>query len=61
VVGKVMGQPPNLRELISSGDNVTFWASYDKAQRELGYSPRGMEEGFRQMLEADDRFPAPVA
>jgi nucleoside-diphosphate-sugar epimerase len=61
VVGKVMGQPPNLRELISSGDGVTFWASYEKAQRELGYSPRGMDEGLRQTLEADDRFPAPVA
>jgi nucleoside-diphosphate-sugar epimerase len=61
LVGKVMGQPPNLRELISSADGVTFWASYEKAQRELGYSPRGMEEGLRQTLEADDRFPAPVA
>ncbi|HEX7279002.1 MAG TPA: NAD-dependent epimerase/dehydratase family protein [Solirubrobacterales bacterium] len=61
VVGKIMGQPPNLRELISSGDNVTFWASYEKAQKELGYSPRGMEEGLRQTLEADDRFPAPVS
>ncbi|HEY6731321.1 MAG TPA: NAD-dependent epimerase/dehydratase family protein [Solirubrobacterales bacterium] len=60
VVGKVMGQPPNLRELITSGDNVTFWASYDKAQRELGYSPRGMEEGLRQMLAADARFPSPA-
>ncbi|HEX5984087.1 MAG TPA: NAD-dependent epimerase/dehydratase family protein [Solirubrobacterales bacterium] len=61
VVGKVMGQPPNLRELISSGDGVTFWASYDKAQRELGYSPRGMEEGLRQTLEEDERFPSPAA
>lgn len=61
LVGKVMGQPPNLRELISSADNVTFWASYEKAERELGYSPRGMEEGLRQTLEADDRFPAPNA
>jgi dihydroflavonol-4-reductase len=61
LVGKVMGQPPNLRELISSGDGVTFWASYEKAERELGYSPRGMEEGLRQTLEADDRFPAPVS
>jgi nucleoside-diphosphate-sugar epimerase len=60
VVGKVMGQPPNLRELISSADNVTFWASYEKAASELGYAPRGMEEGLRQTLEADDRFPAPV-
>ena len=61
LVGKVMGQPPNLRELISSADNVTFWASYEKAERELGYSPRGLEEGLRQTLEADERFPAPVA
>jgi len=61
LVGKVMGQPPNLRELISSADGVTFWASYEKAQRELGYAPRGMEEGLRQTLEADERFPAPTA
>jgi nucleoside-diphosphate-sugar epimerase len=61
LVGKIMGQPPNLRELISSADNVTFWASYDKAQRELGYSPRGLEEGLRQTLAADSRFPSPVA
>ncbi len=61
LVGKMMGQPPNLRELISSGDGVTFWASYDKAARELGYAPRGMEEGLRQTLEADARFPDPVA
>ena len=54
-------QPPNLRELISSADGVTFWARYDKAERELGYSPRGMEEGLRQTLEADSRFPDPVA
>jgi dihydroflavonol-4-reductase len=61
LVGKVMGQPPNLRELISSGDGVTFWAGYEKAKRELGYEPRGMEEGLRQTLAADDRFPAPSA
>lgn len=61
VVGKLMGQPPNLRELILSADNVTFWASYEKAARELGYAPRGMDEGLRQTLEGDERFPAPVA
>jgi nucleoside-diphosphate-sugar epimerase len=61
LVGKLMGQPPNLRELISSADGVTFWASYEKAARELGYAPRGMDEGMRQTLEADDRFPDPVA
>jgi nucleoside-diphosphate-sugar epimerase len=61
LVGKMMGQPPNLRELISSADNVTFWAGYEKAGRELGYAPRGLEEGLRQTLEADERFPSPVA
>jgi dihydroflavonol-4-reductase len=60
LVGKVMGQPPNLRELISSADGVTFWASHEKASRELGYAPRGMEEGLRQTLEADERFPTPA-
>jgi dihydroflavonol-4-reductase len=60
LVGKMLGQPPNLRELISSADGVTFWASHEKASRELGYAPRGMEEGLRQTLEGDDRFPSPV-
>ncbi len=61
LVGKIMGQPPNLRELISSADNVTFWASNEKAVRELGFDPRGIEEGIRQTLNADDRLPAPAA
>jgi nucleoside-diphosphate-sugar epimerase len=61
LVGKLMGQPPNLRELISSADGVTFWASHEKASRELGYAPRGLEEGLRQTLEADERFPSPAA
>ncbi|HXS45938.1 MAG TPA: NAD-dependent epimerase/dehydratase family protein [Solirubrobacterales bacterium] len=60
LVGKLMGQPPNLRELISSADGVTFWASHEKASRELGYAPRGMEDGWRQTLEEDDRFPDPT-
>jgi dihydroflavonol-4-reductase len=58
LVGKLMGQPPNLRELISSADGVTFWASHEKASRELGYAPRSMEEGLRQTLEAEGRLPA---
>jgi len=61
LVGKMIGQPPNMRELISTADGVTFWASYDKAARELGYAPRGMEEGIRQTLATDERFPDPVA
>jgi nucleoside-diphosphate-sugar epimerase len=61
LVGKLIGQPPNLRELISSADGVTFWASHEKASRELGYAPRGMEQGMRDTLAADERFPDPVA
>jgi nucleoside-diphosphate-sugar epimerase len=52
VVGKVMGQPPNLRELITSADGVTFWAKHDKAIAQLGYSPRGLEQGMRDTLAA---------
>lgn len=58
LVGKVMGQPPNLRELISSADGVTFWASYDKAANELGYHPRGLEDGMRAYLVAEGRIAA---
>jgi nucleoside-diphosphate-sugar epimerase len=60
LVGKMMGQPPNLRELISSADNVTFWATNEKAAAELGFAPRSIEDGIRQTLEEDDRFPAPA-
>ena len=58
VVGKMMGQPPNLRELISTADNVTFWAKHDKAMAELGYSPRGLEQGLRDTLAAEGKLPA---
>lgn len=57
VVGKMMGQPPNLRELISSADGVTFWATYEKAKGELGYEPRPLEVGLRQTLAAEGRVP----
>jgi dihydroflavonol-4-reductase len=60
LIGKAMGQPPNLRELISSADGVTFWAKHDKAMTELGYSPRGLEQGLRDMLAAEGRAPAPA-
>ncbi len=61
VVGKVMGQPPNLSELISSADGVTFWAKHDKAMAELGYSPRGLEQGLRDTLAAEGKLPAGAA
>ena len=52
LVGKAMGFPPNLRELIRTSDGVTFWATDDKARRELGYAPRDMDTGLRQTLAA---------
>ncbi len=61
LVGKMMGQPPNLRELISSADGVTFWASHEKASRELGYAPRGLEQGLRETLEAEGKIPPAAA
>jgi nucleoside-diphosphate-sugar epimerase len=58
MVGKVMNQGPNLRELINSADGVTFWAKHDKAIAELGYSPRGLEQGLRDTLEVEGKLPA---
>jgi nucleoside-diphosphate-sugar epimerase len=58
LVGRLMGQPPNLRELIASADGVTFWAKHDKAIAELGYSPRGLETGLRETLAAEGKLPA---
>ena len=48
IVTRVLGMPPNLRELISASDGVTYWARDDKARRELGYAPRDLKTGFTQ-------------
>ena len=58
VIGKVMGTGPNLGELISSADGVTFWCKHDKAMEQLDYSPRGLEQGLRDMLKAEGKLPA---
>ena len=52
LVGKAMGFPTNLAEVIKTSDGVTFWASDEKARRELGYSPRDLDTGLRQTLAA---------
>ncbi len=52
LVGPLLGFPPNLRELIETSDGVTCWASDEKARRELGFAPRDLETGLRQMLAA---------
>jgi len=53
VVGKLMGFPPNLGELIRTSDGVTVWASHEKAARELGYSPRDLRTGLAQTLSVE--------
>jgi dihydroflavonol-4-reductase len=52
LVGRMMGFPPNLAELIKTSDGVTYWASDRKARTELGYSPRDLDTGLRQTLAA---------
>jgi nucleoside-diphosphate-sugar epimerase len=54
VVGKIMGMAPNMRELISASDGVTYWAKDDKARESLGYAPRDLDTGLRQTLAASD-------
>lgn len=56
VLGRLMGQPTNFRELISSSDGVTFWAKDDKAREQLGYAPRPLERGLRETLEAEGKL-----
>lgn len=53
VAGPLMGYPPNMRELISSSDGVTYWATDAKARAELGYAPRDLEAGLRDTLTAE--------
>lgn len=51
VVGKLMGFPPNLRELIRTSDGVTVWMSGAKARSELGFVPRTLDAGLRETLD----------
>jgi len=50
-VGRLIGRP-GLREVVSAGAGVTYWASAAKAHVDLGFSPRGLEEGFRDTFGA---------
>lgn len=55
LVGPALGFPPNLRELISSSDGVTFWASGDKARTALGWTNRPLREGLQELVDARAR------
>ncbi|MDQ4095413.1 MAG: epimerase, partial [Actinomycetota bacterium] len=50
LVTRLMGIPPNLREIIKAADGVTYWATDAKARRELGYSPRTLDEGLPETV-----------
>ncbi|HWD84785.1 MAG TPA: NAD-dependent epimerase/dehydratase family protein [Solirubrobacteraceae bacterium] len=60
VVGPLLGFPPNFRELISVSDGVSYWMTDEKARTQLGFSPRGLEQGLRETLSAVDGAPASV-
>jgi dihydroflavonol-4-reductase len=49
-VGRLIGQA-NLREVVSASRGVTYWATADKATRELGFNPRPLEDGLRDTFE----------
>ena len=56
VVGPLLDLPPNLHEAAAS-DGATFWATHEKAVRELGYSPRTIAQGIKDLL-AESGIPA---
>ncbi len=43
------GMPSNLREAIRASHGVTLWASDAKARAELGFAPRGLEQGLADL------------
>jgi nucleoside-diphosphate-sugar epimerase len=50
ILGPALGGEPNLGEIIRSSVGVTYWASSEKAKRELGYAPRDLDAGLRTLL-----------
>jgi dihydroflavonol-4-reductase len=51
VIGPLLDLPPNLHEATAS-DGATFWGFHEKATRELGYSPRNIDQGIKDLLAA---------
>jgi nucleoside-diphosphate-sugar epimerase len=45
-LGSAIGQP-NLGEVISASDGLTYWASAKRANEELGWTPRSIQVGLR--------------
>jgi nucleoside-diphosphate-sugar epimerase len=52
LLGPVLGGRTNVAELITAAHGVTYWASDAKARRELGYAPRDLDSGLRELFGA---------
>jgi nucleoside-diphosphate-sugar epimerase len=52
LVTRALGTEPNLRELITAADGVTYWATDRRAREELGYAPRELRAGLRELVAA---------
>tara|TARA_B100000686_G_scaffold344408_1_gene426968 strand:- start:266 stop:1252 length:987 start_codon:yes stop_codon:yes gene_type:complete len=50
ILARLGYSPPNLREVIAACSGVTYWASDEKARRELGYNPRSLDTGLTTIL-----------
>jgi len=47
LLGRLVGTPPNLAELVRASRGVTYWVSGAKAMRELGFHARPLQAGVR--------------
>ena len=45
-----LGLPDNLGEVLSASAGVTYWATADKARRDLGFAARDLRTGLRDWL-----------
>lgn len=50
LVGRALGLPPNLREVVRCTAGATYWASSDKAMDELGWTPRLLRAGLIELV-----------
>lgn len=54
LVSRVLGLPPNLRELVRCSAGATYWASSDKAMDELGWTTRSLHDGLIDLVAAHE-------
>jgi nucleoside-diphosphate-sugar epimerase len=52
-VGGLIGQP-NLDELVRGSVGVTYYASAARAEAELGFAARSLDDGLRDLFAAAD-------